>query len=777
MVLQLKNATTKTLEEKFRGGNDDDDKPTMASKFAKFVNMEEVHVTFSEKNALDAASALDLGNYKFEDNELDITDIYFDDEDDNGNEYDSTDAIKDSMDGDEIIVVLKVAGVEEDQKYKLIVDDIADIYGNTTDEKKVTIEVKEEVQGFAAVESIEVVDKDTINVFFQSSVGSKEYGDLDEPSAEDPTNYVFSDLGAANSATLKSSGDDKVKVVLDIPEMTVGKTYTLTVNNVKNLWGYAAEDVEKKFVANPTSVEDEQPEITDVDYDNYGELVITFDQAMRTDGLSARTLTVVEQGTTAVAATLKAVDAREDGTVLVFNAQASATKTTDVLLDLNQEYEINEFQSVVSAAGMPIEHKLLDGQSFTTESDEFAPADDAIKVDNIYQENGDTIFVYFDGDVKLAATTMSAVIAGTAQTMEFELDDDDDEKNFVEATLVSGTFPKDSKDLEFNFVGEVTDVLGRDVYMDDTANIKSTPSDLKIVSVEVEYDEEDAPNVDSVTAVDNETIEIKFDEKLSYTGAWKLVDSDDDDKNQVISTTKFASSNTKVKLTLSSAMKVGTNYELTMTSTPRDLGNESYDDKDDSWSIIGPDNAPEADFVGLELLNATTAKITGDNVDSDLTDLTTVVLTGSNITNTAQYTVGSYDADADAVIITLDETAGIFFKEGVNYSVTVGSDTSAKVDGILKLDTAVTVTTPVNTTNIVITLSDYSEDTNATTVTPVLYTVSGTTYTPHAATKVSVSGSVITMTGTFTTTDSYVLIVKEDGVVRAITSGFESNKK
>lgn len=124
-----KNATTKTLEEKFRGGNDDDDKPTMASKFAKFVNMEEVHVTFSEKNALDAASALDLGNYKFEDNELDITDIYFDDEDDNGNEYDSTDAIKDSMDGDEIIVVLKVAGVEEDQKYKLIVDDIADNIG------------------------------------------------------------------------------------------------------------------------------------------------------------------------------------------------------------------------------------------------------------------------------------------------------------------------------------------------------------------------------------------------------------------------------------------------------------------------------------------------------------------------------------------------------------------------------------------------------------------------------------------------------------------------
>ncbi len=75
----------KVLDEDFRGGVEDDDKPN--PKSASFRNMTEIEVVITEENALDAATALDASNYTIEDDELTIVDVQFDDEDDNGNTY------------------------------------------------------------------------------------------------------------------------------------------------------------------------------------------------------------------------------------------------------------------------------------------------------------------------------------------------------------------------------------------------------------------------------------------------------------------------------------------------------------------------------------------------------------------------------------------------------------------------------------------------------------------------------------------------------------------
>lgn len=454
-------------------------------------------------------------------------------------------------------------------------------------------------------------------------------------------------MGAAKTATLKKDSDQsdaKVKVILEVPEMTVGKTYEITVNNVKNLWGYAAEDVTKKFIANPEELEDEQPEISDVDYTNMGELVIEFDQAMRVDNLSTRQITVVKEGTTTpVVATLNAVATRNGDTVLVFDAQASDVTGASEPLKLDTEYAINTFVNVESAAGLKVEHELADGQTFTTDSDEYVKKDDGIEVDNINQENGDTIFVYFEEEVKLHANVTSAtVISSTGVAYDFELDTDDDEPTLIELTKKPGVFPKDEKTLKFDFTGYVTDVLGRDIYMGSDG----------YVEVDVEYDDDDAPEVDSVTVLDNETIDIVFNEKLGYKGSWELKDEDGDKYGTL--TADLKSSDTKVRLTVSKAMEVGEYYTVEMNNVPRDLANNSYDDKDETWDVLGVDNAPEADFVGLQILNATSAKISGDNIDEDLATSKVVLKADGTDVTTAAYTVAAYDEDADAMIITID---------------------------------------------------------------------------------------------------------------------------
>lgn len=316
------------------------------------------------------------------------------------------------MDGDDIVVVLKVTGVEEDDRYKLIVDNVADNFGNTMDEKKDTIEIKEEVQGFAPITNIEVVSKTKINVYFDAKLDDKAYGDLDEPSAEDPTNYTIEELGAAVSATLKEdSSKDKVKVVLEVPEMTVGKTYELTVNNVKNLWGYAAEDLTKKFIANDTGLEDEEPEVSNVDYDEKGVLTITFDQTMRADDMDSRKVLVKEIDpstgkvkTGATTETLVAVKTLNSNTSYVYDASTNVVTNgqNKGTLDKDTEYTILGFTKATGISDLEVKYVAADDERFTTDSEDFVLKDDGIEVDNIYQENGDTLYVFFEEDIKLA---------------------------------------------------------------------------------------------------------------------------------------------------------------------------------------------------------------------------------------------------------------------------------------------------------------------------------------------------------------------------------------
>jgi hypothetical protein len=267
------NATTDVLKEDFRGQSEDDNAPTLKS--IEFVTFTEVKVIIEEDNALDMSTALDTSNFWFDDDELDVLEVEFYDLDDNGNDYfDYPDQPERFEDKDEIELKLTVSEADEDERYKLYVDNLSDEFGNVMeDDEYETDRTGEEVKTAPVIAQITSIDLDTIKVEFDEETGT-----LVEDLAEDATNYMIDGgIGAATEAELD---DDDLTVILEVPEMTEGKTYELTVNNVENFWGYACEDETLKFVATDDADDTSNPSVEDVDYDNKGELVVTFDEAM-----------------------------------------------------------------------------------------------------------------------------------------------------------------------------------------------------------------------------------------------------------------------------------------------------------------------------------------------------------------------------------------------------------------------------------------------------------------------------------------------------------------
>ena len=594
-----KNATTKVLDEKFRAGSADDDEPKVKTVDEKTFT--EIHVTFDEANALDAATALDISNYNFEDNELDVLSVEFKDEDDNGNTYDGADGtVATGYDPDEITVILTVSEMEDGESYKLIINNIADNFGNTMDSaEKDTVRAPSEVKTYSIVDTVKVDDLETLTIKFDEPVR--------ETGAEDPTNYVIDGgIGVAKDADLKS--DDKT-VELTVPSLTANKTYEITVNNVENYWGYITEDSTKMFVAVTDEDDTDKPEIADVDFDDKGILSITFDEAMDPSVVGTASVKVNVNKSTATAydptadITLTATAMADEDETIIYDASSSAG------LANGKEYYIIGFTSAVTDKADNLVDYDADDDDFVTDDDAFDSDDDAVVCDGLNQEDGRTIYATFSERV-----LVNDPVGGTAQikssnvvyTFDMELDDEDDQ--LVELTLVgSNSFDDEEELLKFDFnsifAGSVTDVIGR--------AIKS-----ETIEIEVDNDDESAPTVDDIVLVDRTTIKVYFDEPLRDAGKFKIENIDDDDDFYPV-VTGFDVGEDYVKLVISSSSDYLTSdnsYELTMTRAPEDLaGNDFEDYKDYEYQFIGTDLKPEEDFMAVRVLNATKLAVTNDD--------------------------------------------------------------------------------------------------------------------------------------------------------------------
>jgi len=712
------NATTKVLKETFTGGSEDDDEPKVLTSKTKHRNLTEIEVVFKEGNMLDVSTVLDAGNYTFEDDELEVVDVAFDDADDNGNSYDvditgavdSSDKPIINKDNDEIKVIVTVTEMEEDESYRLQINNIADNFGNVMDkEEEKTIRVNEEVLTYAQIKNITANDLEKITVEFD--------GEVIERSAEDATNYVIDGgIGAVKKAVW-TEGSDTDSVTLTVPELTKGKTYTLTINNVENHWGYSTEDVAKQFIATNDEVDNEQPEVEDVDEANYGEVLVTFSEAMEeTSGY------MIAKDTTATTARyykFSVVDTREDDELLVFNAYEAASSTTwdddpsddnDVgattaygeltgtvttaTVPTDHEFEIIDFFDIKDVAGNEIDYDAND-ETFATDSDAFNATDDAVEADGLAQEDGNTVEVVFDRPVTISGNEESTIVF-----IPYDDDDDDsvandgymqftyeitgDDDDIITFTKTVGSFPDESVELHFNFselsidnnqADNTGDILVKDV-------LGRTAKD-EVGKVDVDNDDEAKPVLEEVEVIDNETILLHFDEKLKTTGSYKVINTDDDDDNISIKTgyPKFDDEDKAniVKIVFSEKLTTD-NYELSIVSSPKDLANNKVDDEDETWSFVGTDATPAQAMVAAEVLSQFKINVQNEEDDfvagdNDPGENEFVIKMNGNTIDSTYYTVQDLAEAADDIDITFDVFYALLKEDAddnaVSYTMTI----------------------------------------------------------------------------------------------------------
>jgi hypothetical protein len=771
------NATDDELTDDFRAGSEDESEPSVSGT-PDFVNMTEIEIVFKEANALDAVTALDLSNYTFEDDELEVVDIAFDDEDDNAVDYDDAGGSQQDFDAhdEEITLVLTVKGAEEDEKYELNIEGVTDIFGNEMDEDSFKVKIASEIKAATPIDTVNTVDLETIEVVFEDA---SNYGEVTESSAEDATNYVIDGLGAAIEAEL-----DGETVTLTVPEMTAGKTYTLTVNGVENKWGYTAEDLEKTFIATADSNDEDQPTVEDVDFSDMGKLEITFSEGMDDTSLASKTVTVKNAGGTSF--TLAAY--KVDGDVIYFNAVAANDNDAD-----GEEFGIMSFSSAVTdIAGNEVDYDVVTtlndaDEEFDTD-DKFVAADDALEVSSLYQENGREIYVYFDAEIDDAIDggTITSLTddptddddeaADYASATTFDISTDSDDETLIILTLQSGTFDDDEETYLFNFSTVVDDEVGRDVM-------------VEYVDLDVEYDDDDAPEIDEVKVIDNETIKVYFNEPLRTDGSWTL--SHDDDSNVQMNSDSFEIGDDVIEFTVTEEdLDSDTDYTLTVDNAPKDLAGNDYEEEGDEWVFSGTEVEPDSDDVYFFVKNATQAEVSMEGGFGYTQTEGDAVITGSDfvlkagtttLVDGTQYEV-TYDADSEKFLVylvttTTDLTSDLtfLFDDSVSFKAVVDGDTSQAANGILDFDSVeaaeVTTTASGSNTVFVVPFDDYDDDNYDNEVFEV-YTVASNVYTLVTSTE-SVDDNEVTYT--IATTDYadasvYVFVVRdENGLVVAST--------
>jgi len=648
------NAITKELSDTFYGGKADTTEPK--SPQVTVLSLTQIAVSFTESNELDPASALDLANYSSVGDEFDILDAMFKNDDD-----------------EETVVWLTVSELDEDESYKLEVNNIADVYGNAMDdEERDTFRVGSLVTNAPTyISGIQVTDLENIVVTFAQPVT--------EVTAEDPTNYVVDgDIGRAVSASFATGSDTKVEVKFE--KMSANKSYELTVNGVETFSGYATEDSTRTFVATATSQDTTKPTVESVDNEDQGIVMIEFSEEMMASSASGSM--IVKYGSTTTTLSATAVTG-EDDNIVVFNAVS--------LEGTERTVEVLSFSGVKDTAGLTPDYTASDEEFDTASS--YTASDYALQFDGAFQENINEINVEFPQAVAVAANTTMSITGtpatGSARTAVFSVKVDSDDDSVVILKYVSGSRFKDDDALDFDLNAQVTDLVNRKV--DAAADIELT----------WDADDEAAPEIIEVKAVSDKEVHVIYDEDIdaSNDGSYKIVR--DDDKDVTISSVALDADDASiVVLTLTTKISSEYYYTLTQKTTAEDLAGNDAVKVDDGVEFLGNSTPFVANTIdGIAVVNGSTVKIVDDEtlpaghytVKSGTTAIYQFQWDGVASGTTTETIVagnGSVDVtDAKSVEITMADFHS--FVEGQAFTVEIGTaaDTDAtfseSFDGIV----------------------------------------------------------------------------------------------
>jgi len=588
------NTMTRPSTGDFKGIAEDEKAPTVVgTPVAK--SSTKVLVTFGDSSRIDEATATNLANYDLED--LNVEEV-------------ST--VEDSL--GTFRVLLTVEEMETGKHYDLTIDGIADEFGNTMD-KEVTKSVSASQGSMASVavkDSLAyAIDEKKVVVIFTDEV--------DETSAENIANYsIDGDIGAPTKAEYEADGYPANSVLLTTNDIVNGfendtrhgDGYTLTVDGVMDLAGndlFYEVDLDTIPTDNPntaaypkvraTKWDSDTPDIDDASAVDKNVVALTFDEEVK---FGATTQLQLIAGHDVL--TLDATGYSEDDTVVEFTYADTQGLADGVAY------------SVYHLIGNPIEDLIgndadaitaADSEEYTfdgTDSDH-----DRLELDSYYQKDATQFEATMTGEVQFINGD------GAGSVVDFVYKTDDPATLLVDESLILDHAVITTDLGKFDVKIKSTDNTKVRFWLEDDA---ATPTTLEILNEDTEYDfnfalfladksgfavanddeeeattvltgeytDEDAPYINEVVAIDRNTIQITFNERIDESAIdWSGFDLRNYDLDENVTFTHGSSENGDddgiIEITVNKAMEARYEYQLSIdTGAAVDFATNPNDD-------------------------------------------------------------------------------------------------------------------------------------------------------------------------------------------------------
>lgn len=646
----LANKMAKEAKIDYYGIKVDETKPTVSS--VDYLTNKIIRVVFNETSRLDAATVLDINNYTVN-NDIVVEKVEF----------------EDANDADNKAVRLTVSELGEKSSYQITIKDVADEYGNVMTEKKFSKTFSEATINIpATIAKAEATSKTTVKVTFTKEVSSA--------TAKDVANYTINNsIGAPVKVSL---ADDAKSVTLTVGEMTANKEYEVAVNGVTDLAGNVLANVKAKFVAVATENDVTAPEIEDIEVINNEVVRVTFSEEIDVDAVPTISINTDADATIEITGTY-AVSADDDNMVLEFTLDTPFAAETDVKLASTTAKDIA-------------------GNVCADTDVEFASVTDAPELVELVSWEQTTVKQFkliFSEKIDEALTGTD--INDTAQTvvpygLDVEVDEDDNTIVYLNASQVMDTDKTFELDLSI-----LTNYHGTSIEQDD--------NDRTILETTME--DEDAPYIDSVAAINRNLVEITFSEDLSSVGTYTISYEDEDgDKNNVtINGAPYFKTDSKnvVRLNLTTNLDAKYVYTLEVATQAKDIAGNKVDDEA-TFDFAGTNVVAINNYVtGVKILNGSTFMV---NTFANLAEATVASLVyGENDSAVTVSTDGNYNSDSDSVskafkvaigtdTITIGATTytvpTFALVQDVTYTVTIDGKTY-EFEGIVDTDVDVTL--------------------------------------------------------------------------------------
>jgi len=539
------NTMTRPSTEDFKGADEDEDAPKLASTMV--LSPTTILVKFTDDSRIDEATATDLNNYTLEDLDVESVSVVED-------EYQL------------FRVLLTVEEMEDGESYDLAVADVADEFGNAMDEDKEVVRVTSTNVQAAKVTNTIAKTENTIIVVFSA--------ELDEDSAENISNYTIDeDLGAPTKAVYEykdvvgTSAKDYV-VTLTVNDMVNGYenntghpdvVYDLTVDGVLDLAGnelYYETTVDT--VTN--SWDTEAADLEDVEIVNNKVVALTFDEKVLY-GASAQLILAINDNEANTIA-LVANDRTEDDTVVEF--AYAATLTEGVSFSVYKIVYNNANPALALDGGITDlkgNHLLvtdIDRQDFAFEGTIEAP--EALEIDSYFQKDAKTFEVKMPRNVIITGGDNMDVGA-------FHVKYKATDHSVLRFSIDTGIIQEDT-DYKLNFGAFLTDMHGLAVADEDTT---PTPDETTLTG---EYTDEDQPYVNEVVAKNRNTIKVVFNERMDESTLSTLdFDLRNYDLDETVTITGIADNTNNdgtIELTVTKPLEARYEYQLFLAKDKMD---------------------------------------------------------------------------------------------------------------------------------------------------------------------------------------------------------------